>query len=481
MMLAMSLLAYTLGTRQVDMVRTQIHANGFAVADLLAASVTELVFTDDHFALQVINNHMAQDANVLGSVIYDETGQHLAEAGDFPNMAWPELMANMEVDENERRFLNWHAGVGVAGTDVVSFLGEVTFDGVVGGYVLVTFSRGILKDTLREVVSGVVVTALILASVLVLIAFAMSRRIAKPIHALVAGAGRIAEGKFTVKVEGDRADELGQLISAFNQMAEDLEKKQRVETVLSHFVAGDVAKEMLESLEDVSIGGKKVDATVLFVDIVGFTSLSESLNPEDVADFLNEFFSYFTVCSHLFFGTVDKFIGDCAMVLFGAPRENPDHRYNAIACAVVMQKLLKEINARRQVQGKHLVNVRIGINSGEMMAGVLGTQNRMDYTVVGDAVNIASRLCNVAEPAEIVIPDSLYQAVQERVTAEEYQEVTVKGKTEPIHTWKVQTVTFEHQSVITALIDDILERGVKSMDSLSEEQNMTPGVNNNEA
>ena len=122
---------------------------------------------------------------------------------------------------------------------------------------------------------------------------------------------------------------MGQLADALNNMSRSLHQKQQMEGVLSRFVADDVAKTMMDDLDKVNIGCERVDASVLFVDIVGYTELAEKATTEEVVELLNEYLAYFTLCSQLFFGTVDKFIGDCAMVIFGAPRINSDHRFNA--------------------------------------------------------------------------------------------------------------------------------------------------------
>src|SRR5690606_17425380 len=124
-------------------------------------------------------------------------------------------------------------------------------------------------------------------------------------------------------------------------------------------------------------------------------------------ELLNEYFAYFTLCGRLFFGTVDKFIGDCAMIVFGAPKHNPDHRFNAIACASVMLRLLEQVNELRRERGQREVQVRIGVNSGEMMAGIVGGSQRMEYTVVGDTVNVASRLSRIARPGEMVVGEAV--------------------------------------------------------------------------
>src|SRR5512142_121347 len=126
-------------------------------------------------------------------------------------------------------------------------------------------------------------------------------------------------------------------------------------------------------METVERGGRRVEATVLFADIAGFTSLSENMHPEEVSALLNEYFSCIAQAAHAFHGHVDKYIGDCAMLLFGVPAEDDDHVFHATACAVVIQRAIHTLNQRREADGLVPVHFRIGINNGVMLAGNMGS------------------------------------------------------------------------------------------------------------
>lgn len=454
---SMSILGYTLASNQAEVIRQQIYRNGLSISDLVSAGMTEMVFTDDRFGLQVMNNSLVKNAEILGSAVYNNNGEVYASGGHIPDFTWAELLERTELMEGERRFLNWQIVREDSAEAVVSFISKIQFQNVTAGYVLVTFSMKILDEMIYNLLKNIIATTVLLIVLVSIVAVIMSRRIAHPIKELVRGTERVAEGDLDTIIEHKRLDELGSLTDAFNRMTWEMKKKKQVELVLSNFLDGDVAKEMLNQLDDISIGSKQVNATVLFVDIVGFTSLTEKLPPEEVIEFLNEFFSYTATCSRVFYGSVDKFIGDCAMVLFGVPFENDDHSYNAVACAFVIQKLLIENNRRREREGKCAVQVKIGIDGGEMMAGVMGGQNRMDYTVVGDKVNTASRLCGIGKAEEIIISDSVYHLTANRIKATRNKSVFVKGKQFKVKTWTVESVTFEHPRVITELIHDILE------------------------
>jgi len=182
------------------------------------------------------------------------------------------------------------------------------------------------------------------------------------------------------------------------------------------------------------------------------------MSPQGVAELLNEFYSNITRTVSLYKGTIDKYIGDCAMVLFGIPEADKDHVFHSIAYAVFFRRLMEDMNKIRIENGDFPVHFRVGINSGEMLAGNMGTVERMQYTVVGDTVNLASRLCTAAETDQIIITEEIYNipGVQDKVIASEYQSIKVRGKAEPINTYLVHDVQGFYRTAMDRQIDEIL-------------------------
>jgi adenylate cyclase len=155
---------------------------------------------------------------------------------------------------------------------------------------------------------------------------------------------------------------------------------------------------------------------------------------------------------------VDKYMGDGVMLVFGAPEPDSDHAYHAISCALLIQKLVAHENALREEQGKFPVQFRIGVNTGSMLAGNMGSRERMEYTVVGDTVNLASRLCGITNGNEIVISREMYlrDDVRERVIAGEYQSIQLRGISHPVSTYRVEQLTSAGQEVIALQFEEIL-------------------------
>jgi adenylate cyclase len=261
--------------------------------------------------------------------------------------------------------------------------------------------------------------------------------------------------------KGDRSakwnNEWADILSIYAQLGHEVNSKREVEKLLQRFVASDVADQLLNGNEVLQLGGEVVEASVLFVDIVEYTRMSELMSPDEVARMLNKYLSIFTSCARIYHGTVDKFIGDAAMIVFGAPRADKDHRLQAMSCANAIRLVARKINQKREAKGLNQINLRVGVNSGLMQAGILGSEYRMEYTVVGDAVNLASRLCDAAQPGEALVSESVYNnGFYSEVNAENAGLVAVKGKDEMVNVYRIQAVNEPKGWMLAGLIEDLV-------------------------
>lgn len=452
---------------QGDLMRQQINEYGTTIVSQFAHSTTEPLFIDDHFALQVMTSNLTSDPQILGAALFDERGDQIFSTGEIPAKSLQEVIAAGRATTGKLSTLEWQQNNSDRARDLISFVAPISFQNVVAGHAMISVSVASIHASFEKTAQVLLLATLIMMLLGIAIAAWMSRRMARPVEQLVAATDVLASGNYDIQLDTHRRDELGKLSAAFNRMARSLREKSQMEGVLSRFVADDVAQAMLSDLDKVDVGCKRVDASVLFVDIVGFTELSEQLTSEEVVELLNEYFAYFTLCSRLFFGTVDKFIGDCAMIIFGAPKQNPDHRFNAIACASVMLRLLEQVNELRRERGLREVHVRIGVNSGEMMAGILGGSRRMEYTVVGDTVNVASRLSRLAQPGGMVVGEAVSKddSLRHRVNFSTGEEVTVRGRKGLVKTYRVDAIAPEYQRTMDNMIADILKNTASNMDA----------------
>ena len=189
-----------------------------------------------------------------------------------------------------------------------------------------------------------------------------------------------------------------------------------------------------------ALKGKKCKATIFYSDIRGFTAMSENMTPEEIYNQLNEYFEEMCTIIFQYGGYVDKFIGDCVMAVFSAPYQTPDDAANAVRAAVAQQKKILELAEKWKAMGKREFTVGMGVNTGDVVMGNLGASSRMNYTVIGDNVNLAARLYNVAKAGEIIISDYTYQEVKDFVVADELEPVTVKGKKDPIRIYNIRDI-----------------------------------------
>ena len=181
-------------------------------------------------------------------------------------------------------------------------------------------------------------------------------------------------------------------------------------------------------------------ATILFLDVRGFTSASEKLSPQEVVSLLNAYFSIVVEAVARSGGAVNKFIGDAALCIWGAPRDAQDPELSAVRAALEIQAGAKALGEIRAAQGLVIVGLGIGINSGEVLAGNLGAKERLEYTVIGDVVNTAQRLESQAKAGEVLVSEEVYKAVAAHVLAEPREPVLLKGKAQPVPLWRVHAL-----------------------------------------
>ncbi|UCE40492.1 MAG: FHA domain-containing protein [Candidatus Aminicenantes bacterium] len=218
------------------------------------------------------------------------------------------------------------------------------------------------------------------------------------------------------------------------KIREEEELRSRLERYHSPQVVNMILKTAERSQDDL-LEAKDVSVTILFSDIVGFTRLSERLNPLDVNMLLNQYFSRMTDIIFEYEGTLDKYVGDRMMAVFGAPLEKDDHAERAIRAALKMRKELAEMMEQASPDKKF--DVRLGLNTGHVVAGNIGSPKRMDYTVIGDSVNIASRLESSAEPNQILIGEETYRQVKGKFKTRKVGSKTFRGKSESIMVYEV--------------------------------------------
>jgi adenylate cyclase len=218
---------------------------------------------------------------------------------------------------------------------------------------------------------------------------------------------------------------------------ERLAREEVARANYSRFLPEYVVKQMLENPESFKLGGVSQTITILFADIRGFTRISEHANPEKIVSLLNRYFSAMTDIIFAHGGTLDKYLGDGLMALFGAPTATPDDASNALNAAVAMQRRLLGINRELRDEGFAEIGVGMGLHTGEVVVGYIGSERRSEYTAIGDTVNTSSRLESNAQGGEILISDATAKAARSRYQLKPREAIMVKNRQQPVMLWEV--------------------------------------------
>ncbi|HYP16802.1 MAG TPA: adenylate/guanylate cyclase domain-containing protein [Opitutus sp.] len=300
-----------------------------------------------------------------------------------------------------------------------------------------------------------------------LLGLGFARRLSRPVEALAEHTRRIAQGDYATRIKLNRSDELGRLADSFNAMSAGLAERDRVRDLLDKNVSPEVAAQLLR--DGAALGGEEREVTILFADLRGFTTLSEKLPPQELLHLLNRYLDRMSREIERHGGVIDKFIGDAIMALFGAPLSQPDAARRAVAAALAMERALADLNAELAAEptaplsppgcqltalGSQL-SFGIGLNTARVVAGNIGSQRRLNYSVIGDGVNVAARLQSLTRTPEYrtnilasaatvsaarpsaLAPDLAAAPSASGFTARPLGPILLKGRAEPVEIFAV--------------------------------------------
>ncbi|GEM_PF-3074451 len=299
-----------------------------------------------------------------------------------------------------------------------------------------------LDQRLATLLEGVGVLAAVAAALLVFalfVAFFLASRISRPIRELSSAADQVADGDLDVKVQIASKDEIGNLGASFNRMTEGLRERDRIKKTFKRYVAPDVVEYLLENPEASEPGGQRRKLTMLFSDLAGFTSISEDREPEEVVSVLNRYLGMVSERLVARGGTLDKYMGDGVMAFFGAP---VPRRFDALGgCLAALDHISVIAELNRDLAGSGLpeLKVRVGLHRGDVIVGNIGGEQAQDYTVIGDAVNLAARLepVNKVYGTAVMASEDVWTEVSGRLEGREIDAVRVKGKQRPVRIFEV--------------------------------------------
>jgi len=295
-------------------------------------------------------------------------------------------------------------------------------------------------------------------AVSLVLTFMLASSVLGPINDIEEGISALQDGRFGVTVPVTTPDEIGNLSGAFNQMSQGLAERERIRTAFGTYLDSNVAAHILESGPDAQ--GVEVEVSLLFCDVREFTAFASQAEASEVVARLNELFEAVIPVIAAHGGHVNKFIGDGLLAVFGAPEPHVDHAERAVRCAVAM--------AQRVNHGsREAFSIGIGVNSGPVVAGSIGGAGRLDYSVIGDAVNVASRVEAATRDLddEILITDDTRQRLGDRVELFRRGLVTLRGKPEPVRVWAPVVETVERQLPAGTAVDSAIGRDAVGRDA----------------
>jgi class 3 adenylate cyclase len=289
------------------------------------------------------------------------------------------------------------------------------------------------KFTTQSPLETVMIDRFVLFVGMIISIYLITRAFTRPIDILLKAISKVSDGDYTTQAAIVTSDEIGVLTREFNHMVKGLKEKEVIRDTFGKYVTKDVANFILQN--HINLEGEVRECTILVTDIANYTTISESLSPSEIVKMLNEYFSELVEIIQKNKGVVNKYIGDSIFAIFNVPLNDPEHSLNAIRASIEIQTITKS-----KTFGNHkILETRIGVNTGEVVAGNIGSHDRIEYTVIGDEVNIASRLeqLNKEYGIKILLGEKTYIQVAKEFNCKEIGTVQLKGKEKSIKVYEI--------------------------------------------
>ncbi len=314
-------------------------------------------------------------------------------------------------------------------TDRLWFAKKVVYAGTTVGTVGVRFSEKAWEELASRLVRRIAWAALAVLMLSAVLAYWIAGRMSKPLEMLANAARHVAYGDYSIRLPVRGNDEISDAMSQFNAMVAELAHKEELRDVFGRYLNPKLVSEVFEG-GDVRSENKRQEVTVLFADMVQFTAFSESTPTEEVVDVLNKHFEVFHRVIDYYGGHVDKYIGDAVMAVFNHPNEDPDHARHAAKAGIAMTLACSKLGVLRD--NGEPISFRVGLNRGQAIVGHIGAAERLEYTVIGDTVNVASRMSGLGEGGQVVMSRATYEQLGPGFAFASIGLREIKGVSQPI-------------------------------------------------
>ena len=422
-------LAYVATQHERRALESAVERHGRALAQNLAEDAKEPMLSRDELSLGTLVRHSGEEEGLVAARLLDLDGRVVASLADGER-GQERTRLTVAASDTPARSVERRAERLVIATPVIFS------DTVVGEAQLELDLNILVEPVVRETRNQLTTLAIAVILLGVGCGIAFVALLVGPLRRLTAGVEQLTDGNLATRIPPTSRDEVGDLTRAFNKMGESLQQKERIQSAFGRYVSNYVLDQLLESGDD-ELRGTEREVSILFCDIRQFTRLSEGMKAGDVVALLNEVFQLATDCILEEGGTIDKFIGDSVMAYFGAPVPSPDHALQATRAAVEIERAIAERNLGLGGGGTP-VEMGIGIHTGTVVVGTIGSDRRTDFTAIGDPVNVAHRLEKLARPGEILVSEAVQRRVRGELKLRFEGERQLSGRQEPVHVYSVE-------------------------------------------
>ncbi|MBY0469550.1 HAMP domain-containing protein [bacterium] len=340
-----------------------------------------------------------------------------------------QLISAKTINNGQTRFVDPSNGV--------AYLGAFKTVGFANIGVVTQKEEAMATKPARQVRNTSIYITTIVSVIGFYVIFLFSLSLTRPLISLVEATEEISKGNYQVKIKKTSNDEIGDLSKSFTEMTQGLAEREKIKNAFSKFHSKDIADKILSG--EMQLTGERKKVTIFFSDIRSFTSISEKLEPEQVVELIN---GYMTRMVRIIFahgGVVDKYVGDAIMAVYGTPISHENDSLRAVSAALRMRAELKRFNEDQAANGKPVIAIGMGMHTGSVVAGNIGSPERMEYTILGDNVNLTSRMESLTKEfkTDILISDETYAEIQEFIHCEARGTTKVKGKAEEVAVYEV--------------------------------------------
>ncbi len=396
-----------------QLLQKQTDTFAYSITQQAADSAAEMVMADDRLALaSMLENLVGKTHSIHYIGVFDESNNLLAQAQGLKK--YPKA-------------------------PIRSYRADITFLDVTAGSIELKLDISAIRQSLLDTQQALASIAAAIAFLAFIMAIIMARKLTLPLDRLKQALQVVAKGELNPALPNKSNDEVGDLINSVSHMLQGLRDKESIEHKFSSYISKDIAKDILSNLNTSKRPLKSVNGSVLFVDIVGFTQMCEVQTPQQTADTLNQYYFLLHQAAKMYRGSVDNYIGDGAMLTFGIHSSDLKHSINAICAAQIFIRLIDLMNSQKKRQGLPSLQFRLGLHCGELLAGTVGPSERMQFTIIGDTVNLAARLCEMADPSMLMISDEIYKhpSTQGLIVTQPSRTLSVKGKAKAIKSYNI--------------------------------------------